>query len=498
MLNLKELGQPSEFWEYFEKVSKIPRCSEHEEKIRFFIKEESERLGFNSKIDSAGNLVVNIPAKSKLIKKSVLQCHMDMVCEKNESVIHDFSKDPLKLKVEKIENEEWITAEGTTLGADNGVGICYLLTLMKKIQKGELEFDSLGFDLLFTVDEEQGLRGAFAIENEFIDGNFLINLDSEEDDAVTIGCAGGLVHFIEIIKETMNLNIQDEDFIPIKLSITGLLGGHSGVDIHLGRGNALKIIGQLLWKLNEQYLVHICSIDGGNRTNAIPREANAIFYIEKSKSSEIFNFIELLFTDLKVIFDGIEPNLELSINRLEDFTNNEVLLKNIQNNILNIMYLIHNGPVSMHPQINGLVFTSSNFATISTRKDDIEIKLSQRSLSEYFKNIIWEKTKALFNLSDLEIKIIKDSDYPGWTPNFQSRLLTIYKKVYKNIFNENIKIKAIHAGLECGILKKKFPLLELISIGPTTVGAHSPDERLKIKSVEKVWKLLIELLKKLS
>ena len=216
MLNLKDIGQPSEFWEYFEKVSKIPRCSEHEEKIRIFIKEESERLGFKSKIDSVGNLVVNIPAKSKKLKKSVLQCHLDMVCDKNESVIHDFSKDPLKLKVEEIKNEKWLIAEGTTLGADNGVGICYLLTLMKKIHKGELDFGSLGMDLLFTIDEEQGLRGAFAIDKEFLDGNFLINLDSEEDDAVTIGCAGGLVHFIEIKKETMDLNIQEEKLIPIK------------------------------------------------------------------------------------------------------------------------------------------------------------------------------------------------------------------------------------------------------------------------------------------
>ena len=276
MLNLKDLGQPSEFWDYFEKVSKIPRCSEHEEKIRMFIKEEAERLGFRSKSDSVGNLVVIVPAKSKQKSIGVLQCHMDMVCEKNESVTHDFSKDPLKLKVNEIENDKWLTAEGTTLGADNGVGICYILTLMKKIYKGELNFDSLGLNMLFTVDEEQGLRGAFKIEKEFLEGDFLINLDSEEDNAVTIGCAGGLVHFVEIKRSTIELNQQNEEFIPIKIFISGLLGGHSGVDIHLGRGNALKIIGQLLWKLNIRYSFHICSIDGGNRTNAIPREVTAI------------------------------------------------------------------------------------------------------------------------------------------------------------------------------------------------------------------------------
>ncbi len=498
MLNFKDLGQPFEFWEYFEKVSKIPRCSEHEEKIRTFIKEESESLGFKYKIDSIGNLLINIPAKSKQIKNCVLQCHMDMVCEKNESVTHDFLKDPLRLKIEELNNEKWITAEGTTLGADNGVGICYILTLMKKIQQGELILNSLGLDLLFTVDEEQGLRGAFAVEKDFLDGDFLINLDSEEDDAVTIGCAGGLVHIIEIKKDTVNINLQDKKLIPIKIFISGLSGGHSGVDIHLGRGNALKIIGQILWELSEKYSINICSIDGGNRTNAIPREASSIVYIDINKASEILNFIYMIFNKIMVLFDGIEPNLDLSIKELEDYTNNIVMSKNLQDNLLNIMYLIHNGPISMHPRIKDLVFTSSNFGVISTGDDDITIKLSQRSLSEYFKYVIWEKTKALLELSNLKINIIKDSDYPGWTPNFQSKLLANYKEEYKEIFKDDVKIKAIHAGLECGILKKKFPQMEMISIGPTNEGAHSPDEKLKIQSVEKVWKVLLNLLKKIS
>ncbi|UCC20386.1 MAG: beta-Ala-His dipeptidase [Promethearchaeota archaeon] len=499
MLNLKDLGEPSEFWEYFEKVSKIPRCSEHEEKIRAYIKEESERLGFESRTDATGNLVIRIPAKGGQKSKCVLQCHMDMVCEKNESTIHDFSKDPLKLKIEEINNEKWLTAEGTTLGADNGVGICYILTIMKKIQQGELNFDSLGLDLLFTIDEEQGLRGAFKIENDFIEGNYLINLDSEEDDAVTIGCAGGLVHFIEINKDTESLNLDKKEFIPIKVFISGLMGGHSGVDIHLGRGNAIKIIGELLWKLKNKYSINIISIDGGgDRTNVIPREATTTFYIEEMKESEIFDFINSTFKDIRTIFDGIEPNLNLSIKKLEDYSDTSVLESHLQEKLLDIIYLMPCGPISMHPRIKGLVFTSSNFAAIFTRENNIEIKISQRSLSKYFKYVIWEQTKSLVELCGLEVKIKKDSDYPGWTPNFQSKLLTNCKDTYNEIFNDNIKIKAIHAGLECGILKEKFPKMEMISIGPTNDGAHSPDEKLKVKSVEKVWKLLINLLKKLS
>ncbi|MDX1798238.1 MAG: beta-Ala-His dipeptidase [Candidatus Lokiarchaeia archaeon] len=498
MLNLKELGEPFEFWEYFEKVSKIPRCSEHEEKIRTFLKEEAESLSFKYKTDSIGNLLISIPTKSKQIKNCVLQCHMDMVCEKNESVTHDFSQDPLKLKIEEINNDKWITAEGTTLGADNGVGICYMLTLMKKIYRGELHFNSLGLDLLFTVDEEQGLRGAFAVENDFLDGDFLINLDSEEDDSVTIGCAGGLVHIIDIKKESIKINVQEKKLVPIKIFISGLLGGHSGVDIHLGRGNALKIIGQILWDLNEKYSINICSIDGGNRTNAIPREASSIFYVEKSKASEVLNYIYKIFNEIVVLFDGIEPNLDLSIKELEDYPNSIIMLKYFQDNLLNIMYLLHNGPISMHPRIKDLVFTSSNFGVITTRIDKIIIKLSQRSLSEYFKYVIWEKSKALFELSNLEINIKRDSDYPGWTPNFQSKLLANFKESYQEIFNHDVKIKAIHAGLECGILKKKFPKMEMISIGPTNEGAHSPDERLKVQSVENVWKVLLNLLKRIS
>ncbi|MFX1418963.1 MAG: beta-Ala-His dipeptidase [Promethearchaeota archaeon] len=498
MINLKDLGELFEFWEFFEKVSKIPRCSEHEEKIRTYIKEESERLGFDSMIDATGNLLIRIPAKMTQKSKCVLQCHMDMVCEKNESVVHDFSKDPLKLKIEEIDNEKWLTAEGTTLGADNGVGICYILTLMKKIQQEELNFDELGFDLLFTIDEEQGLRGAFKIENDFLEGNFLINLDSEEDDAVTIGCAGGLVHFIEIKKDTISLNVENKKFLPLKIFLSGLLGGHSGVDIHLGRGNAIKILGEILWKLKEKYSIYISSIEGGNRTNAIPREATGIFYIEGKIVSEILDFINLTFNDIKTLYDGIEPNLNLSIKKLEDYSNNRVFESNLQSKLLNIIYLMPSGPISMHPRIKGLVFTSSNLATISTRDIDIEIKISQRSLSKYFKYVIWEQTKSLIELSGLEVKIKKDSDYPGWIPNFQSKLLANCKETYKEIFNENIKIKAIHAGLECGLLKEKFPHMEMISIGPTNEGAHSPDEKLKVKSVEKVWKLLISLLKKLS
>jgi dipeptidase D len=494
---LHGLGEPSEFWEYFEQVTKIPRCSEHEEKVRAFIKEEAERLGFETKVDNTGNLVIRVPAKQDQLEKVILQCHMDMVCEKNEGISHDFSKDPLELKIIEIDNEKWVTAEGTTLGADNGVGIAYLLTLMKKIYDGEFNLGALGFALLFTVDEEMGLRGAFKIDSDLVKGSYLINLDAEDENSVTIGCAGGRVTFFQIKKETIAIN-KKKNLIPIRIFVSGLNGGHSGADIHLGRGNALKILGEVLWKLNEKFKIQVTSISGGNRTNAIPREASANLWIKKEELADIGKFIRDLVSKIKVLFDGIDPDINIAIQQQENFEEYKVFTKTIQDNILNLLYTIPNGPLSMHPKIQGLVFSSSNLGVISTDQEKIEIKLSQRSLSEYFKIVIWERVVSLFKLTGLDINIIIDSDYPGWQPNFDSNLLKLTEDAFKEQFKKQIEVKAIHAGLECGILKKKFPDMDMVSIGPDIIAAHSPDERVSTKSVEKIWKFLINLLEKLN
>ncbi len=485
-----------EFWEYFKKITTIPRCSGNEDSIRDYIVKVAKSFNFKYKTDKVGNLLVEVPSKIGISqeKKIVLQSHMDMVCEKNENVEHDFSKGPLQLGIVEIDGEKWLTAEGTTLGADNGVGIAYSLTLMRKIAMGELDFSPLSLDLLFTVDEETGLVGAFEIDDDLISGNSLINLDSEEDDTFTIGCAGGVSTSatISIKREKLDLDM------PLKLSVFGLLGGHSGVDIHRGRGNAIKIISTILWKVYELFPIYINLISGGNRSNAIPREAHSIFWVSDEDLSQVNNMVERLSIEIKSRFSKIEPNLAIKIEMLGDYSDKNVISVEIVDNLLNILHEMPNGPISMHPSIQGLVNTSTNLASIKTKEDLIVIETSQRSLVENSKVSISKEIEKLFNSAEMDIKVQHFGDYPGWDPDFNSRLLKISKETYKELFNEEVIVQAIHAGLECGILKKKFPDVEMVSVGPSIVGPHSPDERLKIKSVEKIWTFLIKLLKNLD
>ena len=496
-MNLRDLGNPTDFWEYFEKISKIPRCSGREEKVREFIKNEAEKMSFETINDKVGNLVVRIPSKLRTNKpKVILQCHMDMVCEKNEKIRHDFSRDSLKLSLIERDNEKWLTAEETTLGADNGVGIAYLLMLMKKIYQGELELGPL--DFLFTVDEEVGLVGAFNLDSGLIDGKYLLNLDSEEDNRFTIGCAGGINTIGTIKVEFINITDNIRKMIPLKLSITGLIGGHSGVDIHRGRANALKILAKILWKVNNTFSIEVNSINGGNRPNAIPREAQAIFYVDKKSFDEINRLITQIISEIKLENSTIEPKLNISAVKISTVEKPLIIPNPIKDKILHILYIIQNGPVSMHQKIPKLVHTSTNLASIRTEDNLIKIVTSQRSLSEASIKNLYEKVESLFNIANLDCEILHEGEYPGWEPNFNSKLLNIAEETYGNLFNQKPIIEVVHAGLECGILKKKFPNIEMISFGPTIIGPHSPDERLNINSVEKIWRFLLALLKNLN
>jgi len=494
-LIISKLEAPLEFWEYFEKISKIPRCSGNEEKIRKYIVDVAKNFNFETKIDDAGNVLVNpsIDKRKKNVKKICLQSHMDMVCEKNETYNHDFLKDPLKLEKIMINNEIWLTAVGTTLGADNGVGIAYSLVLMKKIHDRKINVNKCNLSFLFTVDEESGLQGAFNIDPELLDCDYLLNLDSENDETITIGCAGGVntSGTTEFQPEEVDKLVKEK--LTYKLSISGLIGGHSGVDIHRGRVNALKLIGKVFRECNRSF-IFLHSLHGGNRTNAIPREAHAIFSFDKKNKKEVVDQIEKTIIKFENDLKQNEPSLKIEFIELNNFSGNLIIPDVIKNKIINLICSIPNGPISFHPRFSDLVHTSSNLASIKIGENYIEIKTSQRSLDEYSKQVIRERIEEEFKSTGLNFQVRSEGDYPGWTPNFDSKLLLKSKQLYKKLFDKDVVIKVVHAGLECGILKQHFPGMEMISIGPTINGAHSPDERLKISSIKRIWDFLLSIL----
>ena len=498
MSKLKDLGQPEEFWDYFEQISKIPRCSRNEERIRNFIKEEGEKFGYKTQVDKVGNLAINIPAKSTQKEKLILQCHMDMVCEKNDDVEHDFLKDPLKLKIMEIDNEKWLTAEGTTLGADNGVGICFILSIMKKINDGSLNFDVLGLELIFTVLEEYNLGGAEGIDRSLVDGNMLINLDSGGDGMITNGCTGGIGFIADIKTKPVSVDKFKENLIPINLTLGGLIGGHSGGDINRGRGNANKLLCHILWKIHKNYSIHISSINGGNAANAITRKANTTLYVKEENFSEIKSLTTNLFTELKKNYDGIEEDMQLSIERIESKINATVFSEEIQKKLLDLLYIIPCGPLSIHPKIRAFAFASTNIGIIRTEKDYIRIRMLHRSFSEYYNKKTCEEIITLLKMSGLEMTRTIPGIYPPWEPNFNSNLLKLAKESYSEMSNKEPLVILVQGGLECTLLINLNPEMEAIAIGPTIRDMHSPNERLNVKSVEKTWNFLINILKKLD
>jgi len=499
---VNNLGDPSKFWKYFEEISKIPRCSGNEGQVRSYIEERARSFHYKTKIDKTGNLLVSYNANRDTLKKKkkkiIFQAHLDMVCEKNKDISHDFSTDPLSLKVIKKEGEEWLTAEGTTLGADNGVGIAYCLTIMNYLENKKLEFNNIIIDFLFTVEEEVGLTGAFNIKQDFIEGDFLINLDSEDDNKFTIGCAGGINTTGTLKLVFRKVNEFSKELVPIKLSIKGLIGGHSGVDINKGRANAIKIISKILWKINNKYGIYLSSLNGGNLSNAIPREAEAIFYCMEANKSAVLDFINHINSEIELGISEIEPDMKIMPKPLERSNKKIIFPKDVSDKMLHLLYAMPNGPISFHPKDPDLVYTSTNLASIKISDEQLEIITSQRSLHEISKTIIYEKIEALFKLADLNIKISHKGNYPSWEPNYDSRLLKIAKKSYKDLFHSESIVQIIHAGLETGILNKKLPEIEMISLGPNIQGGHSPDEKLQAKSVEKIWNFLYQLLKNLD
>ncbi|MBS4012166.1 MAG: aminoacyl-histidine dipeptidase [Bacteroidetes bacterium] len=473
--------EPKRVWEIFEEILAIPRPSKKEDKITAYLKEFSAKNNLDFKQDRAGNVIISKNATSGYENRQtvILQSHLDMVCEKDSDVKHDFDKDPIIPRID----EGWVRATGTTLGADDGIGIAVQLAILESssIEHGPIE-------CLFTVDEETGLTGAFALEKGFLTGKILLNLDSEDDGELFIGCAGGHDTLATFPYEKVNPEIDHDAYL---IKIGGLQGGHSGDDINKGRGNAVKIINRLLWNFDKMFEMRLSNIDAGNLRNAIAREAVATITLPKRHSGSFNELFTQLVNAIKLEQKTKEPNLFITAEMTA--MPEHLISKNIQNKLLDSLYACPHGVIAMSPDMPGLVETSTNLASVKTVGNDIIIATSQRSSLESAKKDITNMVACVFNLAGAKVK--HGDGYPGWKPDVNSNILRITKESFKNLFNEEPKVLAIHAGLECGLIGEKYPGMDMISFGPTIKGAHSPTEGLKIDTVDRFWRLTLEVLK---
>ncbi len=477
--------KPEKLWEIFYDITQIPRCSKKETKIRQFIKTFATEHNLDFKEDTTGNIVINVPASpgKENAAKIVLQGHIDMVCEKNKSKQHDFDNDPLTV----YRDGDWITADGTTLGADNGIGVAAAMAvaLDENVKHGPMQ-------ILCTVDEETGMTGVSGLQKDFIEGKYLLNLDSEEDGVFYVGCSGG-----QDTVGVMELVLQDcveNGYEPYEIMVTGLAGGHSGLDIHLGRANAIKLLAYLLARL-EGLNIKAYEISGGSLRNAIPREAEVKLLVDSKEVEKVQQIIEQFKKDALLEYKVTDPDIEIKFEKLSKFPK-KIFTAQYFKKIVNVLLALPHGVISMSKDIPGLVETSTNLATVKMDGEVISIGTSQRSSIESAKNNISLSVAALFSLAGAEVKI--GDGYPGWTPNMDSPLLKTSIEVYKKLFGSEPEIKAIHAGLETGLLGSKYPGLDMISFGPTIEGAHSPNERVNIPAVEKFYKLLTAILEELA
>lgn len=475
--------KPASVFRYFKEICQVPRPSKKEEKIIAYLKTFGEEHHLETKVDEAGNVLIKKPATpgKENLKTVVLQSHVDMVCEKNNDVEHDFLTDPIETEIDG----EWLKAKGTTLGADNGIGVATELAILAAddIEHGPLE-------CLFTVDEETGLTGAFALKEGFISGDILLNLDSEDEGEMYIGCAGG----IDTVAQFKYKNERvPEGYFFCKVTVKGLKGGHSGGDIHLGRGNANKILNRFVSLMGRNYESHfyLCEFNGGNLRNAIPREAYAVFAVPETHKHDVRTALNIFTAEIENELSVVEPDLKII---LESESPLEYAIDaTTTHNLVRALYACPHGVYTMSQDIPGLVETSTNLASVKMKEDNIiRIETSQRSSILSSRDDMAATVRAVFSLAGAEISW--GDGYPGWKPNPHSAILKVAIDSYKRLFGVEPQVKAIHAGLECGLFLDKYPTLDMISFGPTLTGVHSPDERMLIPTVDKFWKHLLDVL----
>ena len=473
--------EPKTVWNNFADLNEVPRPSKKEERVIAFMVDFGKKLNLETVVDNVGNVIIKKPATAGFENKKtvVMQSHLDMVHQKNSDTIFDFDKQGIEMYVDG----DWVTAKGTTLGADNGLGVAAIMSVLesKTIEHPPLE-------ALFTIDEETGMTGAKGLEAEYLEGEILLNLDTEEDDEIGMGCAGGIDVTAKRTYSEENVSDNSSAFI---ISISGLNGGHSGMDIHKGLGNANKIMNRILFDGFENFGLRIAELNGGSLRNAIPRESKATIVIDTISKEPFFFEMNELINNITTEFKSLEPNLSIEIS--ETNLPEKVMSLGVQEGFIKSIYTALNGVYRMSPDIKDLVETSNNIAKIVVKNGNISVNCLTRSSSETNKIDLANSIRSAFELAGFEVSF--SGEYPGWLPNINSDILKVLDNLYEKLHGEKAKIAACHAGLECGILGQNYPKMDMVSFGPTILGAHSPDERASISSTEKFWNFLLEILK---
>jgi dipeptidase D len=486
--------KPAGVWNNFASISKIPRGSGNEAAIAAYVIARARELGYEAVRDRVGNVVVRKPASPRMRRAPgvVLQCHMDMVCEKNGGKVHDFLKDPIEL----VRKGNFLTANGTTLGADNGIAVATNLAILEdqSLEHGPLE-------MLFTVDEETGLTGAANLAPGLLKSRMLLNLDSEEEGALYVGCSGG----IDSVGTWMpGFRSVPAGHIPLRVSVKGLRGGHSGLEIDKGRANAIKLMNRVLIALGERG-GRLASIDGGNKRNAIPRECEAVVFVPKKNLTAAMKLVSACRATFLNEFRTVEPDLKVAATRLKSkrpakgpggAPGDKVVSPAVQKQLAAAISALPHGVIRMSADIPGLVETSTNVAVIATSAKGIVLATSQRSSVASEIGEIAHTVASILRLGGAKVE--QSDGYPGWKPNLGSKVLNLAKKTYRKLNGKDPAVKAIHAGLECGIIGEKYPGIDMVSFGPTLEGVHSPDERIHIDTVDKFWKFLLAILRNVN
>ncbi len=473
--------EPKALWNKFADLNAVPRPSKKEEKVIAFMKDFGKKLNLETIEDEVGNVIIKKPATAGMENRKtiVMQSHLDMVHQKNAGTDFDFDTQGIEMYVDG----DWVRAKGTTLGADNGLGVA---TIMAILESTDIPHPAI--EALFTIDEETGMTGAMGLKGGLLKGEILLNLDTEEDDEIDIGCAGGLD--VTAVRE-YNEEEVPENSVGYTIKVSGLNGGHSGMDIHKGLGNANKIMNRLLFDSFENFGLQIAEIDGGSLRNAIPRESTAkVIISEIFDEAFVFDMQEVI-NDIKTEFKTTEPNLKITIEKGE--LPASIMDLGVQEGLIRALYTAHNGVYRMSADMEDLVETSNNIARVIVKDGKVQIGCLTRSSVESSKLDLANALRSAFELIGCEVTL--SGSYPGWTPNVNSPILEVLKEIYEKQNGAKPNVVACHAGLECGILGTNYPDMDMISFGPTIKGAHSPDERASIVSAQKYWRFVLEILK---